>query len=100
MLMYLQTLTLPELRKFPKVRWIRRICDVSVIIKLPVALVIIIVPRTEWQDEVIYVVEFLIVIGGKSFENTLGVVPVEHANRWEVQQGVVRSEGDLVAVTH
>jgi hypothetical protein len=40
-----------------------------------------------------YVVEFLIVSGGEFFENTLGVVPVEHANRWEVQQGVVRSEG-------
>ena len=82
----LQALTFPQLRKVPKVPWIRRICNVSVIIKIPVTFLILdVVPRTKWLNKMIDIVECLIVSCGKFFDDTLDVVPVEHADWWEVQ---------------
>jgi hypothetical protein len=78
----LQVLMRPELRKFPKVRRIRRICDVSVIVKVNITLVVV-VSCTKRQGEMINVVDCLIDGGGEFFEDTLDVVPVKHANRWE-----------------
>jgi hypothetical protein len=47
-----------------------------------------------------HIAEFLIVSCGESFEDTLYVVPVEHANWWEDQGGSMRGEGDAGAMTH
>lgn len=37
----------------------------------------------EWQGEIVYVLTLFIFIGGESFEDTLDIVPVKHANRRE-----------------
>jgi hypothetical protein len=60
--------------------------------------VVVVISCTERQDEMVNVVYCLIGRGGEFFEDTLGVVPVKHANRWEGQRGVVRGEGDLLTV--
>ena len=72
----LPVLTRPQLRKFPKVRRIRRVCDISIIVKVNIAFVVI--SCTEWQGEIVNVVNCLIGRGRESFEDTLEVVPVKH----------------------
>jgi hypothetical protein len=65
-------------------RWkgrIRRICDVSFIVKVNVTLVVV-VSRTEWTGEIIDILGFCIGGGGKFFEDTLEVMPVKHSSRW------------------
>jgi ferredoxin-fold anticodon binding domain-containing protein len=78
----LQVLTHPQLRKFPKVRRIRRVFDISIIVKVNITFVVII-SCTEWQGEIVNVVSCLIGRGREFFEDTLEVVPVKHTNRWE-----------------
>jgi hypothetical protein len=67
----LQALTRPQLREFPKVRRIRRICDISFIVEVNVTIVVI--SCTERQEEIVNVVYCLIGRGGEFFEDTLGV---------------------------
>ena len=78
-----QVLKCPQLRKVPKVRRIRRICSVSLIVKVNITLIIFIVSCMERKREVVNVVDLLIGGGREFFEDTLDVVPVKHADRWE-----------------
>ena len=79
----LPVLTRPQLRKFPKVRRIRRVCDISIIVKVNIAFVVVVISCTEWQGEIVNVVNCLIGRGREFFEDTLEVVPVKHADRRE-----------------
>ena len=54
-----QVLTRPQLRKFPKVRRIRRVCDVFIIVKVNITFVVVF-SCTEWQREIVNVVNCLI----------------------------------------
>ena len=78
-----QVLTRPHLRKFPKVRRIGRVRNVSIIVKVNITFVIVIISCTEWQGEIVNVVNCLIGRGREFFEDTLEVVPVKYADRWE-----------------
>ena len=66
-----------------RVRRIRRVCNVAFIVKVEINFFFCFFSRTEWQGEIAYVLDLFIFIGGKSFENTLEVVPVKYANRRE-----------------
>jgi hypothetical protein len=79
----LQVLTRPQLRKIPKIRRIRRVCNVSIIVKVNITFVVVVISCTEWQGEIVNVVDCLIGRGREFFEDTLEVVPVKHADRWE-----------------
>jgi hypothetical protein len=67
----LQVLTCPRLSKFPKVRRIRRICDVAFIVKKKVKInlvvIISIISCTEWQDIILNIVDLFILLGSEFF---------------------------------
>ena len=87
-LFFIQALTCPERSKVPKVRWTGRIFDVSGIVEVNIALIIII-PCTEWECKMSDMVDLSVFGGGKSFENALDVVPVKDASWWEGIQRIV-----------